>query len=409
MRDFVLSSPDFNAIRYGVYRELREKEPIYWYSNMNCWLVTRYDDIMKLLKSDLVSTSHLVNDKLLNIEKPDPSITEITNVLKTWMIYNEAPVHTKFRKFMNHVFINENIQKVKPLIKELVRKRIAECDLRNGFDFVKSVADPISAEVLRILIGLEDIDLSKFFEWSDSISIFMQDFVVSPTPNTQIAQGAAKSLLEMKLAFLEAIERRKTSPKLDLLSGLIEGLNSPMSDITEEHLVHQLIHLIFGGHKVPQYLLTNSLHCLLTNPSAYHLLINNNENFIPLLIEEVMRFEAPIQFITRHAKEDILVHGKKIQKGDSIYLMLGAANRDEAVFENPEIFNLGKRNKRHMSFGGGIHACLAAALVTEEIKEIFTQFFNGISEIKPLYDLNNPVWSSNSTFHGIEQQHISII
>ena len=409
MKNFDLSSPEFNTIRYEVYKELREEEPIYWYSNMNCWLITRHEDIMKLLKSDLVSTSHLVNDKLLNIENPDRSVTEITDVLKKWMIYNEAPVHTKFRRFMNHVFITENIQKVKPLIKELVKKKMAECDLKNGFDFVNSFANPISAEILRILIGLEDIELDKFLDWSDSIAIFMQDFVVSPVPNRQIAQGAAKSLLEMKLAFLEAIERRKMFPKLDLLSGLIEGLNSPMSEITEEDLVYQLIHLIFGGHKVPQYILGNSLHCILTNPNAYNLLINNKEEFIPLLIEEVMRFEAPIQFITRHAKEDISIHGKKIKKGDSIYLMLGAANRDEAIFENPEVFNLKKRNKRHISFGGGIHACIAAQLVTEQLKEIFLQFFNGINEIKPLYNLNNPVWSNNSTFHGIDQQYISII
>ncbi|EHQ26561.1 cytochrome P450 [Mucilaginibacter paludis] len=408
MKNFDLSSPDFNTIRYEIYKELRAEEPVYWYSNMNSWLITRYDDIMKLLKSDLVTTNHLVNDKLINIQDPDPLIIDITNVLKSWMIYNEAPAHTKFRKFMNHVFVHENIQKVRPLIKDLVRKRMAECDLMNGFDFVNSVANPISAEILRILLGLEEIELDKFFAWSDSIATFMQDFVVSPTPNIQIAQGAANSLLEMKLAFLEAIERRKLSPKLDLLSGLVEGLNNPTSGITEDEVVYQLIHLIFGGHKVPQYLLGNSLHCILTNPDAYNLLINNKEEYIPLLIEEVMRFEAPIQFITRHAKEDIFIHGKKIKKGDSVYLMLGSANRDETVFKNPEIFNLEKRNRRHISFGGGIHACLAAGLVTEEIKEIFSQFFNGVKEIRPLYDLNNPVWSKNSTFHGIEQQYISI-
>ncbi|MEO6524258.1 MAG: cytochrome P450 [Mucilaginibacter sp.] len=364
---------------------------------------------MRLLKSDLLTTGHLINDKLLNIKDPDLSVIEITNVLKSWMIYNEAPDHTKFRKFMNHVFIFENIQKVKPLIKELVRKRMEECDLKNGFDFIKSVANPISAEILRILLGLEDIEPKKFLEWSDAIAVFMQDFVVSPTPNVQIAQSTAKSLLEMKTAFLEAIERRKTSPKLDLLSGLVEGLNNGSSEITPEEVVHQLIHLIFGGHKVPQYLLGNSLHCLLTNPSAYNLLIDNKEKFIPLLIEEVMRFEAPIQFITRHAKEEISLHGKTIKKGDSIYLMLGAANRDKSIFENPETFNIEKRGRRHISFGGGIHACLAAALVTEQIKEIFLQFFSGLKEIKPLYDLGNPDWSNNSTFHGIEQQYISIL
>jgi cytochrome P450 len=122
-----------------------------------------------------------------------------------------------------------------------------------------------------------------------------------------------------------------------------------------------------------------------------------------------MRFEAPIQFITRHAKEDFFIHGKQIKKGDSIYLMLGAANRDEAVFEKPEIFSLEKRNRRHISFGGGIHACIAASLVTEEIKEIFFQFFSGLKEIKPLYDLNKPIWSNNSTFHGIDKQYISIM
>lgn len=392
-----------------MYKELREKEPIYWYSNMNCWLITRYDDIMKLLKSNLVSTSHLVNDKLLSLENPDRSITEITDILKKWMIYNEAADHAKFRKFMNHAFINKNIQRVKPLIKDLVAKTKAECDLKNGFDFAKSFANPISAEVLRIFLGLEEIEPDKLLSWSDSLATFMQDFVVSPTPNIQIAREAANSLLEMKSAFLAIINHRRMYPKSDLLSGLIEGLDNPANEITEEEVVYQLIHLIFGGHKVPQYILANSLHCALAHSAINSLLIDNNEKFIPLLIEEVMRFESPIQFITRHAKEDFTMHGKKINKGDSIYLMLGAANRDESIFENPEVFNLEKRNRRHVSFGGGIHACIAAALVTEEIKEIFSQFFDGISKIKPLYNLDAPAWSNNSTFHGIDQQYIAVV
>lgn len=409
MNSFDISSEEFHSIRYDVYKDLRLKEPVYWYEKMNTWLVMKYDDIMPLLKSDILSTDYLITDKIRNAPKPlDSNVDYITSTIRQWMIYNDAPTHTRLRKYMNRVFSKQHITGVIPEISSIINQRVTTIDINAEFDFVSQFAHPVPAQILAKMIGLEEISLDKFIAWSDAIADFMQDFVVSPIPNTEIAAKTVRDLHEMKMEFKKSIEIRKVSPKKDLLTDLVTGLDSYEEGITQDELILQLIHLIFGGHKIPQFVMSNVVHCLLKNEKFLHQTLNGDNPPIFPVVEEVMRYESPIQFITRHAKEDFMLKGKKIKKGDSVFLMLGSANRDEDKFDAPEIFNPFRTRGRHVSFGGGIHTCVGAALVNAELKEIFNQLFKGVSAIKAQYDLEKPMWSNNATFHGIKEQVLSL-
>lgn len=406
---FNLEDPHFNHTRYEVYAELRHKEPVYWYEPMQSWLVTRHQDIMKLLRSDLVSTDYLIKDKLNNFgNDSDPNVIGITNIIKQWMIYNEPPTHTRLRKFMNMAFDRSHIEKVMPKIRHIVQARAKEVNLANSLDFVKEFAHPVPAIILSSMIGLEDIDINTFITWSDSIANFMQNFVVSPVPDAKIAEHTAVDLIAMKTALKHSIEVRKIEPRDDLLSHLVACLPKTDHMITEDELTLQLIHLIFGGHKIPQFVMSNLIHCLLSRKEVYRKIMSDPTTLLAGAIQESLRFESPIQFITRHAQQEFILHDKQIKPGDSIYLMLGAANRDEDVFEKPDEFNIFRQGNKHLSFGSGIHVCIGAALVKDELNAIFSQFFSEAESIEALYDLGAPEWTNNATFHGIQTLPIQL-
>jgi cytochrome P450 len=407
MNPFNLESPEFNAIRYQVYKELRQKEPVYWYEPMQSWLIMKHDDTMSLLKSETLSTNYLIKEKLKGAgEDLNEATSGITNTISQWMIYNDPPVHTRLRKYMSKVFTRQHVMGLKPVIHDIIRQKSTVLNTSSEFDFVKNFAHPVPAQILCNLIGLNEINLNQFLRWSDAIAFFMQDFVVAPTPNGKIAEETYGELQDMKLAFRNAIETRKHTPMNDLLTDLVAGIHSYEEGITEDELILQLIHLIFGGHKIPQFVMSNFLHCLMTNEEYMTLLLSKPDELMYPTVEEVMRYESPIQFITRHAKEDFELRGKKIKKGDSIYLMLGSANRDEEVFDCPEKFNPLRTKGHHISFGGGVHTCIAASLVNEELKQIFGQLLKDKKGIKACYDLQNPDWTHNATFHGINSQSI---
>lgn len=397
-----IDSKDFDKIRYEAYDYLRNNEPVYWYEDMQSWFIMKHADVLALSKSDKLVTNELVKAKQkLAFESgdDDKNVELILSFISQWMIYNENPYHSRVRSYMNRVFKKEHIDKVLPEIRKIVDQNFENFEGIAQFDFAKTMAHKIPAQVLSRMIGLDEIDLDTFLKWSDSIALFMQDFVVSPIPNKEIAKSTVIDMLDMKNAFLSSIKKRIEYPQNDLLTDLANGITA--NEISEEELVLQLIHLIFGGHKIPQFVMTNFLHCLFLNPEMIDQIKLNDDSYLTKVIDEVMRFEAPIQFITRHARVDFELRGKNIKKGDSIFLMLGSANRDEEVFENASTFNPLREKGKHVSFGGGMHVCIGASLVSAEIREIFKRLFSNIDTIKHCYDLDSPKWNPNATFHGI--------
>lgn len=409
---FDLSSPHFHAERYGVYSYLLREEPVFWYEPMHSWLVCRFDDIQQVIRAGAVTTDFLIADKVRNSGDALGGATRaVLDVVRTWMIYNDAETHARLRRFMNQAFARTHIDRVLPGIKAIIQARLhaAVGHRRAGavLDLVETFAHPVPAQILRDMLGLDEIPLTDFLRWSDSIALFMQDFVVSPVPNNMIAIQTARDLESMAAAFRQSIASRRRLARNDLLSSLVSGLDRPPAMITEGELCYQLIHLIFGGHKIPQFVIANTLHLLFQHSDVMQQ-IRDGAISLRDVVQESMRFEGPIQFITRHALQDFDLGGKTIRKVDSIFLMLGAANRDPAAFDEPNRFAPGLKRRPSLAFGSGPHVCIGATLVISELEEILAALLRSQQEIQPLYNLAAPEWSDNATFHGINTMPVRL-
>jgi cytochrome P450 len=406
---FNLADPTLNETRYEHYDSYREATRALWYAKASSWLIFRHEDVAALAKSSLVTTNHLVREKITDeMLRDDPALAEIVGTISKWMIYNEAPNHPRLRAFMNTTFTRAYIERVRTRISTILERRMQTLRGRTDIDFVTDIAHPVPAEILATMLGLDEIEIDLFLRWSDAIADFMQDFVVSPAPNKQIAANTARNLLEMKDALRRAISDRRRSPKEDLLTDLSVATSAGEASITEEELTLQLVHLIFGGHKIPQFVLANTLHLLLLNRE--HLMLGDDASFeaVGRAVDESMRVESPIQFITRHAVADFDLGDQRIRQGDSLYLMLGSANRDPAVYTNPNTFLPGGQRKKGIHYGTGHHACIGAALSNVTIAEILSHFLRSLSSIEPCYDLERPMWTQNDTFHGVDTMPVKV-
>ncbi|AKH63652.1 MULTISPECIES: cytochrome P450 [Photorhabdus] len=412
MEQFSVYGDTYLNDRYSVYERLRNEAPAYFSKEMNSWFITRYEDVSSLLRSNDLITSHLIQEKLDNLKEGESEhFKEIIDIISTWMIYNDRPVHTRLRKFMNQAFMRKELEIIKPEIAKITHTLIQKITDSGctEIDFVEEIAHPLPAMILCKMLGLDESEAGKFIKWSDDIADFMQNFVVSSVPDKGVSDITKKSMREMFDFLFETIKSRRNIPRNDLISRLANSEKfEDGAMLGDAEIAAQTVHLIFGGHKIPQFMLTNMLHCLITHPEQMEAL-KQDSSLLDNALMESMRFEGPIQYVTRHASKDIVLHGETIKKYDSVYLFLGAANRDPRAFQYPDMFNIQREEKlNHVAFGGGYHACIGAAFVQMELNVILEGLFGAFKDIQSNYNIQSPDWSHNPTFHGIKSMSIKV-
>jgi len=410
VEQFSLNSKEYYENRYELYERLRNDAPVFWHEEMQSWFITRYEDVSKNLLGDKFISSNVIPNKMSNLaEGEDQHFKDIIDIIKTWMVYNDRPVHSQLKGYMNRAFLVNEIDLIAPEIQKIVSSIVDKVLEKNisSFDFVKEIAHPIPAMVLCKMLGIPGEEVDRFIKWSDDIALFMQDFVVSHVPSKEISEQVRGSVREIWTYLSDAIAERRKEKKNDLLSRLISETPGEDGELTDDQLIAQTMHLIFGGHKIPQFVLSNTLHLLFKNQDVLEML-KNDMSLLPKVLDETMRLEGPIQYIVRHASNDIELHGQQIKKNDSVYFFLASAGRDERVFANPDKMDISRTGFRHVAFGGGYHTCIAAAFARVEIMEILKEVITRFPTIDSLYDLENPEWTANPTFTGMIQMQVKI-
>ncbi|MEE6450069.1 cytochrome P450 [Gottfriedia acidiceleris] len=410
VEQFSLNSKEYYENRYELYERLRNDAPVFWHEEMQSWFITRYEDVSKNLLGDKFISSNVIPNKMSNLaEGEDQHFKDIIDIIKTWMVYNDRPVHSQLKGYMNRAFLVNEIELIAPEIQKIVSTIVDKVLEKNisSFDFVKEIAHPIPAMVLCKMLGIPGEEVDRFIKWSDDIALFMQDFVVSHVPSKEISEQVRGSVREIWTYLSDAIAERRKEKKNDLLSRLISETPGEDGELTDDQLIAQTMHLIFGGHKIPQFVLSNTLHLLFKNQDVLEML-KKDMSLLPKVLDETMRLEGPIQYIVRHASNDIELHGQQIKKNDSVYFFLASAGRDERVFANPDKMDISRTGFRHVAFGGGYHTCIAAAFARVEIMEILKEVITRFPTIDSLYDLENPEWTANPTFTGMIQMQVKI-
>jgi len=371
-------NPDFIKNPYPTFEEFRNITPIFWDEGNNLLFVTRHKDVRNIQTSKMFGTTH---NHIENFE----SDVESSKVPLTYVGYKrsekyesydyfwkseqfsllnlEGELHKELRGLVAKAFLPRAVQKLVPFMEE---KSIELLTKKNStdFDLLKDYAQPYSISIIGELLGVPASDHAKFLDWSHKI-VKMYDFRVNDI-DAENAEKAARDFFDYAQ---DLLDRRRVDPKDDMITRLSQVSENDVR-LSDHQIICTIILLLNAGHEATVNTLGNGFYGLLSSQKTSEQ-ISEESSSMNDIVEELIRWDSPLQFFQRYVLEDTEIDDYKIPKGSKVAILLGSANRDSEVFDNPSELNFNRENKDHSSWGGGIHFCIGAHLARLELEVSF--------------------------------------
>jgi cytochrome P450 len=400
--DDALDSESFFADPYATYARLREEDPVHWCEPWGQWVVTRFDDVLAVNKDPQRFSSAGWERRF--IAQLPPDLQQLPQMQRHYgtkvLSMTDPPEHTRLRRLVVRSFTPRVLEALRPSIEQLVDDLLEDAGRGASMDAIAQFAYPLPAIVIGKLLGAPEDGRDDFMRWSKTIV----DFVGTGHPDTQRALRNEQTLAEFR-EFLEPLIRdRRAHPREDLISILA---SSDAGDrLTDDEIVSTCIILLFAGHETTANLIGNGLLALLRHPDQLELLRAEPER-MPAAVEELLRYDSPVQRNRRLAMEDITLGGKRIRRGDSVLVFMGSANRDAARFPDPDTLDITRAPNPQMAFGHGIHFCAGAALTRLEAPIALRALLDRFPDVRLADDFSER-WHRNITFRGLESLELRI-
>jgi len=392
---------NFIANPYETYRCLRETAPLHWVDNFHrgAWLVPRYADVSAGLTDARLSSRR--SQKLTGAlpEKVQDEFDEFNRIFSRWLLFLDAPQHTRLRRFLNQGFTPQVVGWLRPRIERVVNALLDEVTEKGKMDFMADFAHPLPVRVIAEMFGIPLNDQKNFQIWSDAVA----DFMGSAQPSIETARRAQNSLLALTDYFRRILPERRKNRSDDLISLLIR-LEEEGDALTEEELLAQCSLFFIAGHETTRNLLGNGMLALVQNSEQFALL-KQNPSLASLAVREFARYDSPVQQVRRAAAEDFTWHGQEIKRGESVILLIGSANRDADKFSEPEKLNISRSEGIGLSFGRGAHFCIGTTLANLEAEIAFIALLERLPNLKMIDD--EPEWRNNITFRGLSRLRLA--
>jgi cytochrome P450 len=294
-----------------------------------------------------------------------------------WMLNMNPPDHTRLRGLVNRAFTPKMVNEMRPHIQEIADFIIDRLQDKEEFDLVADFAFPLPVVVIAEMLGVPREDREQFKLWSHALTDTLE-----PEPNIEKMKQANKATEELYEYLRPLVAERRKNPKNDLITALAAA-EEEGKKLTEDELLANCVLILVAGHETTVNLIGNAVRTLLQHPDQLDLL-KANPDLIGSAIGEVLRFESPVQTTRRLAGETLELNGTKINEGDMLVLLLGAANRDPAQYENPDTFDIQRDTKKHMAYGHGIHHCLGSSLADAEAQIAVGTLFKRLPNLRLL-------------------------
>ncbi|GLX00661.1 cytochrome P450 [Microtetraspora sp. NBRC 16547] len=393
-------NPEFVAHPYDVYADLRESDPVSFFEPTGQWLIARHADVNTLLRDRRLGRSylHMASHEAFGRE-PEPEFQEpFWRVVRAGMLDVEPPVHTRLRRLVSKAFTPRMVESLRPRVRKIARELAGGLVERGGGDLLAEIAEPLPVTVIAEMLGVPEADRHLLRPWSADICGMYE---LNPSLDAQhTAVRAAKEFAE----YLRDLARsRKDQPGDDLISALAQVADEG-DRLTEDELIGTCVLLLNAGHEATVNVTGNGWWSLFRNPAELERL-RNDRTLMPTAIEELLRWDTPLQMFERWVLEDIEVGGVTIPRGVEIGLLFGSANRDPEVFADPDRLDIGRVDNPHISFGAGIHFCLGAPLARVELVESFNALLDAASTIELVEE---PVWKPGYIIRGLESLKVSV-
>ena len=348
---------------YPTYARLHEEGPLHYVEAGNkwaVWAIFSHSECSSIAKDPRLSAKRAQQMLLPLPISRQAEFSELARMFGLWLIFMDPPEHTRLRKLLNKGFSAAAVEGLRPQAEAVVDRMLKELQPGTEVELMSEFANPMPVRIISELLGVPEAMHDTFVNASRAIAAFRGN----PNRTVQEAQAAQDALIELTEFFRKAVAERRHNKGSDLISLLID-IEEEGEVLTEDELYAQCIALLFAGHETTRNLIGNGMYTLLQNPQQTAELREKPE-IIRSAVEELLRYESPVQFTARVLKEDIEVCGQPIRKGWTVLCMLGAANRDPKQFEEPDRLDLKRLNNQHLAFSAGLHFCIGAQLARLE-------------------------------------------
>lgn len=390
---------------FEAYRELRN-HPVAWSPGFfgGGWVLSRHADVSAALKSPHLSaqrTAGWVNSSGVAARR---QLGPLRSELAQALLFMDAPGHAALRALLRDAFTqcfgHGWIEQARRVVERVLPRLLAEAG--SEFDWMTQVANRLPARVMIELLGVHDAPESDFLRWARDIVAFIDN----PAPDMPTSLAAQDSVLALNGFFRDWLRQQRGKPSDDILGTLLRlcGDRSIDIDIEEETLDTLAVQagmLLFAGYETTRNLLGNGLWLLLSHPEQWQRLCSDPALVVPA-VRECLRLQSPVQLTARRVARACEIGGQKMHRGELVIALIGSANRDEAVFPEPEHFDIARSGAPHIAFGQGVHVCIGAALTGVEAETVFGHLARHASGLRLACPGQPPAWRAHMVYRALQ-------
>ncbi|MFM1789672.1 MAG: hypothetical protein RLZZ12_1021 [Actinomycetota bacterium] len=387
-----LRAREFIENPYPALAELRAEGRPVWHPELGMYLAATHQDASEVLRSKSLGRIYIARS-------PETDWQTFNWLHSESILESEPPKHTRLRSLISKAFNRNRIESLSPKIQEIVEELLNEiAEGGENFDLISQYAEPLPVRIIAELLGFPRDEEHLLRPWSQAI---VKMYEVGPTEEAK--KAAQQAATEFSQYVHNLMLERKAKPGADLISELAQ-VEEAGEKLSTNELIATCVLLLNAGHEASVNGFGNGMVALFNDEGQYRLLFSNPEKYGDTAIEEFLRFDSPLQLFDRTAKEDVEIGGVLIKEGEKIASLLGAANRDEGVFQNPDSMDIARAPNPHISFGGGIHFCIGAPLARLEMSIALPALIKRFPELKLS---SEPKRRDSFTLRGYEKVEVA--
>ncbi|HWC02904.1 MAG TPA: cytochrome P450 [Methylomirabilota bacterium] len=392
--------PEVVADPYPALGRLREEEPVHWSEVLGGWVLTRYADVRAALADPRLSADRITPFLARRTLTASDAVQALLRQVGLWVVFTDPPTHTRLRSVLGRVLTTRAIELRRPRVEAIVRGLLDRAAAAGEMDLIRDFAYPLPVTVIGDLLGVPSGDHEQLKAWSDELATFVGSSLTAPDKYERAARGVA----EMHEYFARVVARRRAAPADDLVTALLAA-EERGDGLREGELVASCVLLLFAGHETTTNLIGNGALALLRHPAEARAWREDPALTAPA-VEELLRYDGPTPAMVRVAREDLQADDRTIRRGDRLFLMISAANRDPRQFAEPDRLDLRRADNRHLTFGHGIHFCLGAPLARLEGQVALPALLSRFPALALRTDA--PEWLDSLIFRGMQSLPVAL-
>jgi cytochrome P450 len=388
-------APEFLADPYPTYHRLRAEDPVH-HSPRGFWVLTRYEDVVAVLRDPRFVKEPIVRVLAAHFGLVVPPGVGLS------MLDRDPPDHTRLRGLVSKAFTPRVVEGLRPRIRQIVDGLLDRAEDARSMDLIEELAYPLPVIVICEMLGVPVEDHERFKGWGLDLARGLDAIMLPPDSAVARRSGAARHALAAY--FRELIAARRASPRADMLSALIAAEEAG-DKLGADELIATCILLLVAGHETTVNLIGNGMLALLRHPGELERL-RESPGLIGAAVEELLRYDGPVQRTARIPSADVIIGGRTIEEGSMVMPFIGAADRDPAQFPDPDRLDIARADNRHIAFGWGIHFCLGAPLARLEGQIAIDALVRRMPKLALATD--RPEYRQSLTLRGLASLPVSV-